>query len=832
MAGFVIPRALIAGAVAALVYAMATRRSRAGGNARGFPQPDAGAQHASEGPEGERAQKAEAVAKGERAGRPDAKGEATGPQPAADTEAGAARPALVPAVAGGEATGDGRDARQDAAAPAYDMDGLSERLLAADDPLGLLRREVASIRAQEGHAMVAAEDADETGAEAPCGLALYLARGLEEAGLLADGIRPMRVSAVRPHRANTFYLRIEDPSCAWGDALRVLAVEATLNRALFAWENFGRAMREEGAGEPTLEDCYRFNQALASSITAQLGATPIAAASMADGTGEWATRQAIAAGIETFRLPVRLQASFRVNLMGGDVAIEVSHMPAEVFAASLWSGDLDRVIDLPRQMREQAASAYALRVMLLLAGHALRCSRRICHVWVASTLDTPSRHSCMAWADISREALRGHDLSEGFDAFRLARELGFHMELVGHVLKPVTQGFSLDEERFCPRTRYDEVDLSARVLPRLEGALLGATRVSDLAINEHAHRERVATQIASRLAPAGAGDATQRNVSMIMDVAATDPDPTVRNACERVATKLIDGTLPEGSALALEDEFVSGDELSRACEDAASLLSRGRPQDALGRLADALAPIDALDAFADTDTVVFRAFSSYVDRTLHNRLFDDGGRTVCLVPDAYYNAHVLASTALLLLDRPEAALGHAQRASELDPLNMAGTMRQVRSLERLGRHADAADALCRYLEVAFEPEGIGTSYYRLAYMEYRLGRLDAARACYGKAIMSRSSCSAMAAIELGTLFATTGPELELDMSDVDEALEAAHVPVAPTRRVAEVLLEAAQASCDAEVFPVARNFATLLGLLSGDDVMHDVVGSMELEPDR
>ena len=45
-------------------------------------------------------------------------------------------------------------------------------------------------------------------------------------------------------------------------------------------------------------------------------------------------------------------------------------------------------------------------------------------------------------------------------------------------------------------------------------------------------------------------------------------------------------------------------------------------------------------------------------------------------------------------------------------------------------------------------------------------------------------------------------------------------------------MEAAQASCDAEVFPVARNFATLLGVLSGDDVMHDVVNSMELEPDR
>lgn len=726
--------------------------------------------------------------------------------------------------------GGGELAAPSPASPALDMDGLSDELLASDDPLGLLRRRVATIRAAQHQAQ--GDDAAGAGDSEPTGLELYLARGLEEAGIAATSSDPVRVSVVRPHRANTFYLRIEEPSVPWGDAVRVLAVEAALNRALFAWEKFGRAMREDGAGEPTLEDCYRFNQALASSITAQLGDAPIAPASMADGTGEWATRQAIAAGIESFRLPVRLQASFRANLMGGDVAIVATHMPAEVFPASMWSEDLGRVIELPRQMREQAASAYALRVMLLLASHALRCSRRVCHVWVASTLDTPSRHSCMAWADVSREAMRARDLSDSFDPYREARGLGFHMQLIGHVLTPVAQGFFLDEERFCPRTRYDEVDLSRRVLPRLEGRLLGAERVSDLAINEHAHRERVASQIASRLAPAGAADATQRNVGMIMDVASSDHDPTVQRACERVAAKLIDGSLPEGSAIALEDEFVSGDELSRACEQALGLISQGKPADALRVLADALAPFDALDVFADTDAVVWRAFSSYVGRTLYNRLFDDGGRAVRLVPDAYFNAHVLASTTLLLLDRPEAALGHAQRASELDPLNMAGTMRQVRCLEMLGRFADAADVLRRYLEVAFDPEGIGTSYYRLAFMEYRLGRLEVARACYGKAIMTRSSCSAMAAIELGGLLPSSGGEVGLDLSDVDERLEAAGVPSAPEQRVAEVLVEAAQASCDAEVFPVARNFATLLGMLSGDDVMHDVVNSMELEPDR
>ena len=56
------------------------------------------------------------------------------------------------------------------------------------------------------------------------------------------------------------------------------------------------------------------------------GAEPIARASMSDMLGEWGVRQTIAAGIETFRLPLRLSARFRVNLMGGDAAIVESYI--------------------------------------------------------------------------------------------------------------------------------------------------------------------------------------------------------------------------------------------------------------------------------------------------------------------------------------------------------------------------------------------------------------------------------------------------------------------------------------------------------------------------
>ena len=133
--------------------------------------------------------------------------------------------------------------------------------------------------------------------------------------------------------------------------------------------------------------------------------------------------------------------------------------------------------------------------------------------------------------------------------------------------------------------------------------------------------------------------------------------------------------------------------------------------------------------------------------------------------------------------------------------------------------------------MAFDPQGIGVGYYRLAFIEWKRGNVDVADACYQKAAVSRASCAGAAALELYTMRALSGSGT-IEPAHVDETLEGAGVPLAPTERVIGVLVEAAQASTDAEVFPVARSFATLLGALTGDDVMNGVMESIEHEPDR
>ena len=733
-----------------------------------------------------------------------------------------------------------------------DMGGLCDELFYSADPIGDLKQLVGRIRTAEARAR------DNQGPK-PGPIAIYLARGLDEAGLFSPSIATIDISVVLPSRSKTFYLRVNDTSIPWPDMVRILAIEGALNRALFAWERLSRDKdtvsdavqdlndAEEHASLPpswsekdaeqamalgaqetpcTIEECYRLNQALISSITAQVGASRLGRASMSDALGEWGARQAIAAGIESFRLPLRLSAQFRVNLMGGEAAIVADHVPWDAFPASVWSEELGRIVSASRQMRERAANTYAMRVALLLVSHAFRSSRRLCRVSVAIMLDSPARHACLLSGDVSREALDEFDLSRPFDAEQVCRALGFRMRFENGSLAEVEQGFSLDSERFCPRTRYETVDLSSRLLPRLESTLLGAKRVSDLAINENARRFAVAQAVARTLGPS-----TEHNVREILGITRNDPDETVRLAGKRTVAHLIDGSLSDSEPLAFSDEFVSGDELSRACQRAVKMLQNNRAADAVDVLTEALASVDALDTYRDTETVCWREFMSYVERALYNRLLAEDGREVRLVPDAYYSAQLLMSSALLACGRTQQALGFARRAQELDPLNTSGTLRVVRCLELLDRRSEAADELRHQLSVAFDPEGIGVSYYRLAFMEWRLGKTEVADACYQKAMTSRASCAGSAALELKTIRVVSGTQ-GVDPADVEAVLTRADIPLAPTERVLAVLVEAAQGATDAEVFPVARNFAALLGALSGDDVMHDVTNSLELEPDR
>lgn len=71
----------------------------------------------------------------------------------------------------------------------------------------------------------------------------------------------------------------------------------------------------------------------------------------------------------------------------------------------------------------------------------------------------------------------------------------------------------------------------------------------------------------------------------------------------------------------------------------------------------------------------------------------------------------------------------------------------------------------------------------------------------------------------------------MSLDEVAQVLRDANIPVAPTEQMSSTFMECTKASLDAEVFPVARNFISILSALYPDDVIFSILRSLEDEPD-
>jgi tetratricopeptide (TPR) repeat protein len=655
---------------------------------------------------------------------------------------------------------------------------------------------------------------------------VFLADALDDAGLLAPDVAMPSVSAVRPHTSHLFYLRVNDPELSYAAKLKVLRIEAALNAALLASEFF------ENADDVPIDELVRFRQRIAASVTSQIP-------TIADGlptreeerpNGEWAVRKGISTGIEHFQVPYRLQASFRTKVADGDVALVVDLTPPSIMPVHVWVDGMGIVPATP-EMRRRAATDYNLRIGILLAACAFRCSTSIKRVWVAGTIDTPQSHDCYYSVCFDREEFSGIPLTGSFDPVQTYRSCEATIAEQDGQLSPVRQSFSLESERFCPTRRYETVELSQRILADPFAEALGTKNVHQLGIVEESKRIEVASEIARHLS-----SSTEQNVRAIMELAGNDEDATVRDAARRCVGKLIDGTLPEDDPQVLQDEFINGDELSVAVEKAKEQLSQ---RDALGALSttlEALEPLEEGHAFEDSPTVEWRAFGSYVDRVLYNRLLWDGAHETRLAPDAYLEAQLVVSVAALAQGQMSMATERARRAVEIAPMSIHSRLQLAQCLDAEGRTDDAMAEVEHLLELAHDPEGVGLGYFRMASYEWNRQDVRAARACYQRALsfmpgVATQVASQLSAIVLQLQGTTTSSE-PLSEEQVRAALAARNIAIAPTEEVSDVFFEGMRASLDAEIFPVAREFMTILGLMTHDDVYYGMLRSIEDEPDH
>ena len=232
-----------------------------------------------------------------------------------------------------------------------------------------------------------------------------------------------------------------------------------------------------------------------------------------------------------------------------------------------------------------------------------------------------------------------------------------------------------------------------------------------------------------------------------------------------------------------------------------------------GLLEDALAPVEALDAYRDDERTVHRYFRSAPERVTYNLDCADG-RAVRLVPDAYFLAHQYAS----VLER------------RLAPCTVEATIARADCLRDLGRADEAVRAVSGAAARCSTVDGLSLCLYRLAALVYDLGMVEASVACYRRCIELGRAQAEPARRELAVLVEHEHEALAASRLDpatltgkrLTRALEGAGLPAGGTGPLSD-RLRAAAAACT-----VARPLlqAYLQAADRRDDALADVLASL------
>jgi hypothetical protein len=304
---------------------------------------------------------------------------------------------------------------------------ITKRLLGAEDAIAELKAQVGDIATRKAAALGESQPDEQqkvqTRPQAPTELELWYARMLEEAGLFDKDIELPQTTAVLLHRSHLFYLRVMQPRVPFGTKLALVRIEAALNALLFT-----TGFHKDDA-PLTERECFRTNQSVARSITSQVPTISDKLPTLDEpfSDGEWAVRKGIATELESFRLPYRLEAGYRVNMHEGRVLFELEATPATCFPRSAWVDGLGRVVPTTQFMRAREASQYALRVGLLLAAGAFRCSPAVKDVFVSAMETTGTKRSCLYTVHFDRNRFALLDMEEISDPWAVFASFDAHM---------------------------------------------------------------------------------------------------------------------------------------------------------------------------------------------------------------------------------------------------------------------------------------------------------------------------------------------------------------------------------------------------------------------
>lgn len=530
--------------------------------------------------------------------------------------------------------------------------------------------------------------------------------------------------------------------------------------------------------------------------------------------GEWATRLALSEWLENLPAPFRVVSAFQLDLDEGLACVDVA-VPSPSCLALVAPGD--------EALQAAEARRYAWRLALTVARGAFAASPRIGRVGV-NCVSHGVRETLLSLL-MDRGELDG--LLAGAAAADAepvpARNCRLDVAGDGRML-PVDALLARSNERLNPASRWDAVELDPMDASAAVREACGAARVSDLGINENARRVAAWNQLAGTL-----GATTADAVARLMATRDASEDQTVREACSRTCQALVDGAVDASDHQALALAFVLGGPLDQAQRQALDLAGEDAgPADlerALGLLDAALVPLAQAGSYADGPTRVFRYFNSAAERVRFNRTVADG-RDVVLVPDAYYAAHSLAARVLTQLGRAEEAQVHADELARIAPVTPDAALSRVRVLEAQERIFECVDVLVDALGYAATAREMSICLYRLAYMEWRLGRNRLAVACYERSMRLHGEIASQAKEELDELLESEPGLSRLDPEECARELSAAGVPLGDADGARHAMEEAAAACVDARLMGISRAYLAVALEVDRDDALLGVYRSL------
>ena len=640
-----------------------------------------------------------------------------------------------------------------------------------------------------------------------------LSEMLVRTGLMEWSDSP-KMSASKLRRNDRFWLNATIEDLSADDLDKVLAVEAALN---IDQDSIGMAAP---AGEARIAQVLAGTIDLNPAYSTQIG--QVSAADLTSPTdGEWNCRLRIADFLENAPAPFRITFDMDVNLLAGlvEVALDVPR-PASM---SVLSSDATRQV--------VAARAYALRSALLVARGAFASTKRVKRVVVHCNARNDDALQTVLRITVAREGLPGLTAAArnpqiDVNGFPRDEAVEASFDATGW-FAPICdwQGFSSPDLNVPGR--FEPVEAMDGNCPDALVETTGARTLRDLGINENGERVATWNSVVKQL-----GDSTGQVVSTLMSIRNSARDLTVIEAADRTSKALVDGTVDVADKPAMAKIFVDGSSLDTAVRRAQRALEDDlNPDEAaqvISSLEDILAPIAETGMYLDDSDCVYRYFNSVAERFSYNRAFFEDRRSVRLVPDSYYIAHSTAARLCSSLGKVDEALAHADELIRVAPMTTDAALVKVRILEDAERVYEAADLLKEYIDKSSTARDIAICLYRLAYMEWKLGRSDLAVACYQRSISMFPPNSAQAESELADLLA--GDETLRRLSGDDEVrkvLADANIPCGPVGELRARSLAAAMACVDANVFAVARPMTGVALEFNRDDALTDVHRSMK-----